>query len=59
MKNFKEKKNGDIVEIIEDEKAVWIIENGETIEVTATYINLPDFENNKYSKILKYLIMKY
>lgn len=47
--------NGEKVEIIEDENAVWLIENGEKSELTSSHIVLPRFEDSKYSEILRIL----
>lgn len=50
-------KNGDFVEIRENEKGVFIIQNGENsiLPGTDSPIHLPEFEEMKYSEILKEL----
>lgn len=50
-------KNGDFIEINENEKGVFIIQNGlkSLISGTDSPIHLPEFEDMKYSEILKEL----
>lgn len=50
-------KNGNIYKIYENEKGIYITENGKEIilEKSSQTLNLPEFENYKYSELLKVL----
>lgn len=50
-------KNGEISKIFENEKGVFLEQEGKQkiLEGTTSYINLPDFKEHKYSEILKVL----